>query len=74
MFSQFIEFMSTGIVLLVSYNREHILYPHLKCKPFYHGISYGIPNQVLVGACSIPLGLGIMGTRTIRSLLSLLIP
>ena len=44
------------------YYREHNLfcYTHLKSKPVYQGIRYGIPNEALVGACFIPLGLGSM--------------
>ena len=67
MFSQFRrihEYRNSASGPIALYYREHILYAHSKCKPFYQGVRYGIPNQVLVGACFIPLGLGSMSACT----------
>ena len=36
--------------------------PTAKENSFHQGIRYGIPNEILVGACFIPLGLGSMST------------
>ena len=63
------EYGNSASCPIALHYREHILffYSHPKCKPFYKGIRYGIPNQVLVGACFIPLGLGSMSTWIVRS-------
>jgi hypothetical protein len=63
------EYGSSASSPIALHYREQYLFlcSYSKCRPFYQGIRYGIPNQILVGACFIPSGLGSMRTWTIRS-------